>query len=284
MGDAYSKFENIIQEYWDNKGTTNAERVFWDDTKKVLLNYELLELLLTKSVDDGDSAQSGALAKGLDLWIAEELRAAGFVEEEVWPRLHEPRVVDPSVFRFVEKLPKKLSSELLEHIERSGSAEAKVQGAVYTKQVDVGMSSWLSGPEILISTKTMSRAYGKNLGNRFEEAYGDAVNLKKRYPLAAFGFFFLVNAEIADSDSDLSKAITMLRKLQEEEGAYDTSALLLVDFSSNRVRVPKQPSGIPQSLSPESFFASIVDIVLVNGPIDAHPGAHEKMNSAFVKI
>ena len=31
---------------------------------------------------------------------------------------------------------------------------------------------------------------GKNLSNRFEEAYGDAGNLRSRYPLAAVGFFW----------------------------------------------------------------------------------------------
>lgn len=45
----------------------------------------LLESLITRTIRDGDSAESGALARALDMWIAEELRAAGFAEGECGP-------------------------------------------------------------------------------------------------------------------------------------------------------------------------------------------------------
>lgn len=40
----------------------------------------------------------------------------------------------------------------------------------------------------------MLSSYGKNLRNRFEEAYGDAKNIRGRFPLVALGFLFLVRS------------------------------------------------------------------------------------------
>lgn len=200
------------------------------------------------------------------------------------PRLREPQVLDPSVGEFVEKLPKKLAKQCRDYFSRGGSATASVQGAVYQKQIDVGMSSWLAGPEILISTKTMSGSYGKNLANRFEEAYGDAMNLRKRYPLAAIGFFFLVDYEIASCSSDLSKAILMLRKLHEEDGAYDATALLLVDWSLGRAVVPSQKGLVPESLSAATFFSRIVNLVLLRGSVARHERAYEKANVCAMEL
>ena len=48
----------------------------------------------------------------------------------------------------------------------------------YEKPVDVVISRWDRGPEVLISTKAQLSSFGKNLPNRFEESYGDAGNLR----------------------------------------------------------------------------------------------------------
>lgn len=282
--DAYSKYEEVINDYWKAKGASNESRAFYGVDGIPDLNFELLEKIISKSVADSDTAQSGGLARGLDMWIAEELRAAGFITEEIWPRLHEPRVINPSVSHFISKLPSKLATECSARLDKAGSATANVQGAVYQKQIDVGMSSWLTGPEILISTKTMSGAYGKNLSNRFEEAYGDAMNLRKRFPLAAIGFFFLMNAKVLDSPGDLSKAITMLRKLQEEDGVYDVSALLLVDWSSGKAIIPDQSKIVPRALSAPLFFHRMIDLTIVRGAIGTHQVAADKANIVSVNF
>ena len=36
------------------------------------------------------------------------------------------------------------------------------------------MSSWATGPELMVSTKRMDSSFGKNAANRVEESYGDA--------------------------------------------------------------------------------------------------------------
>lgn len=62
-------------------------------------------------------------------------------------------------------------------LEFTGSS-ASIMGSTYMNQVGVKLSSWMTEPEVLISTKTMSSMFGKNLSSRFEVAHGDAKNLK----------------------------------------------------------------------------------------------------------
>lgn len=276
--DSYSKFEDIICTYWAEKGEDNASRAFWDEYGMPVPEYGLLDRIVQKAISDGDieRAQSGALAAGLDIWISGELRAAGFEDEQPWPRLHQPRVLDPAISKMLSEVPASKVADLSALIARSGSTYANVQGDAYEKQVDVGMSSWLTGPEILISTKTMTGSYGKNLKNRFEEAYGDAENLRKRYPLASIGFFFMLNVDITNNMSEFAKAVTMLGKLQGDKGAYDASALMLADLSGTGPVFSPQNDLVPEALSIPRFFERIVDMALVRGPMSAHAKARKK--------
>lgn len=271
MGDSYSKYEEILSEY---RLTRNDSKGFWDGNGVPALEYDLLDLLLSKSLSDGDKPQSGSFAKALDMWTAEQLRFAGFEEEEVWPRRVEPRVLDPEVLKFIDSMPLELAEHCRDRLRKKSSSNANVQGAVYQKQIDVGMSTWLTGPEILISTKTMCSSFGKNLANRFEEAYGDAMNLRKRYPMAAIGFVFLVSDEIRNSSSDFSKAISMLTKLQEDE-IYNCTAMILVDIENEKGIVDRESGLVPRSLSPEIFFSKIIEHTLLYGNINAHSLARE---------
>ena len=49
-------------------------------------DYDLLGRLLTIPVAAGAMSESGSFANGIDAWIAQELRGAGFGADEVWPR------------------------------------------------------------------------------------------------------------------------------------------------------------------------------------------------------
>lgn len=281
--DSYTKYDEILSEYRASLPGGLFGFNFWGDSVEPNLSYDLLSALLAKSISDGDVACSGGLAKALDMWVAEELRLAGFEEDAIWPRVGEPRVVDPAVIDFIEQLPSKLHSECMAKIGKAGSANANVRGAVYDKQIDVGMSSWLTGPEILISTKTMSGSFGKNLANRFEEAYGDAMNLRKRYPLAAIGFVFLVNAEILSESNSFVKAAAMLKKLQEDD-VYDASALLLYDDSCSSNLLSDENNQIPDDLKAESFFRKIIFRVLTIGSLSIHSSAREKIGADLIEV
>ncbi|WP_165173339.1 hypothetical protein [Adlercreutzia sp. ZJ242] len=275
--DAYSKFERTIESFWDGRGLCNASRRYWDEQKRPKVEISLLEELLSRSMADGDTSRSGSLARALDMWIAEELRAAGFDENAVWPRLHAPRVLDPSVFRFINAMSPSVAELCCRDLPRFAGANANVLGAAYCKQVDVGLSSWMTGPEILISTKTMSSSFGKNLANRFEEAYGDAKNLKGRHPLCTLGFFFLVNASIAEEKNTFAKAVSMLEKLQAESDAYDVTCLLLVDMDDSKVTVSRENDKVPDMLSVENFFKKIIELTLLRASPESHERAKAKV-------
>ncbi len=85
---------------------------------------------------------------------------------------------------FVGKLPAKERAALRQRIARGvgGFGAANLLGKNYVKQVDVVMSSWATGPELMVSTKRMDSSFGENAANRVEESYGDAKNLRLRYP------------------------------------------------------------------------------------------------------
>ena len=274
---SYRKFEDVINAYWEERGPSSAQRAYWGADGLPLLEIPLLEALLTRSVRDGDSTQSGGLAKALDMWVAEELRAAGFDGQAVWPRLSKPRVLDPAVLRFIGSLDPCTAEACRAALPAFAGSAANVLGSTYTKQIDVGLSSWMTGPEILISTKTMGSSFGKNLSNRFEEAYGDAKNLKGRHPMATLGFFFLVNAAIADEPRIFAKAVTMLEKLRMESDAYDATCLLLVDWdASGNVAVSAENERLPESLSAPAFFSDIGALTLLRAAPDSHEAARMK--------
>lgn len=265
---------------------------FWKDGAIPSLDYKMLLDLLKIPVERGDTVQSGLFANALDLWIARQFERAGFDEECIWPRAVEPRAADPSLVRAISGADD-LSDGQVTRLYQAGGAQtnANVMGAVYTKQVDVGMSNWLTGPELLVSTKTMSGSFGKNLANRFEEAYGDVKNLRDRYPLAAHGFFFLAHESILGEPSAFRKAVHMLRQLSRDGEVYDAVALLLVDWGPKAQLNNKQWSdvesvvltargieSVPTDLSCERFFAKLIGIVLQNSSIDTHSKARQLLS------
>lgn len=56
-------------------------------------DFSLLGGLLSIPVRQGAEQESGRFAKATDMWVAHELRRAGFDEDEVWPRRARPRVL-----------------------------------------------------------------------------------------------------------------------------------------------------------------------------------------------
>lgn len=239
----------------------------------------LLESLLARAAVEGKSAQSGNVAKALDVWVAEQLRCAGFPEASIWPRRVMPRAMDPSILSFIQKLPPSLAECCCDELpERFRSVQVSVMGAAYPKQVDVGMASWPSGPEILISTKTMGSSFGKNMANRFEEAYGDAKNLKSRHPFAAIGFVFLVHAAILEERSNYQKAISMLEKLRAEDDVYDSVCLIVAKWDASGAKlVSEEFAGVPGILSCAGFYSEIVRLTLKHAAPEAYQAVREQM-------
>ncbi|EMD9442904.1 hypothetical protein VXE32_006986 [Burkholderia cepacia] len=182
--------------------------------------------------------QSGVPALALDVWLSYELRRAGFGSDQVWPRPVHPRILPASVTSLLEDLPIKMQQTLAERVKKRASipgvtsSSASILGKNYLKQVDVIITDWATGPELLISTKRMDSSYGKNAPNRVEESYGDAKNLRLRHPLAALGFMFGLRSDILQKEPGTAAWLfDLLAKLGREDDAYHATCLVLMEYS-----------------------------------------------------
>lgn len=235
-------------------------------------DYELLADMLTIPRRAGSVSETGVFPRGIDLWLSHELRRAGFTDQETWPRASAPRVLPREIHLLLENLPRRVRQApgfdvrewLTERVAAMPSItpiDARILGRAYDKQVDVCVSRWDTGPELLISTKAQVVSFGKNLPNRYEEALGDAANLMARYPLAAVGFFFVQRATILRSEPDaFERTVDMMRKLRQDSvvagGAYTATGLCLVDWPEGGVAQrrargdrPRRRAGGPASRS-----------------------------------
>jgi hypothetical protein len=242
-------------------------------------DYDLLEGLIGVPIGQGQVAGSGRLAKAIDAWVAHELRRCGFPPDEVWPRLQKPRVLPREVGLFLQGLPKGLQGPAREQLLRNKAvapAEARVLGRAYVKQIDVLVAQWSRGPELLVSTKSMVSSFRNNLPNRFEESYGDAKNLRGRYPLAAMGFLFVLRSTVLDERGTFERAVDMLRKLRDEPGVYDATGIVLAEWSDESYGgVRLRRDSVPDDLDAGRFIAALVERVLDRTPLDMHVGVRE---------
>lgn len=200
-------------------------------------DYDTLTRLLGVPLLLDASSQSGVPALALDVWTAYELRRAGFEPDLVWPRAQPPRIL-PSTLVALRAGATAKQRLVLDEMLGSGKtfdgetgASANLLGKNYVKQVDVVMSAWHTGPEIMISTKRMDSSFGKNAANRVEESYGDAKNLRSRHPQAALGFVYgLRSTALTEAPRTTDWIVDLLGKLGREDDAYDAVALLVPDW------------------------------------------------------
>lgn len=238
----------------------------------------------------GSVSETGVFPRGIDLWLSHELRRAGFTDQETWPRASAPRVLPREIHLLLESLPRRVRQApgfdvrewLTERVAAMPSItpiDARILGRAYDKQVDVCVSRWDTGPELLISTKAQVASFGKNLPNRYEEALGDAANLMARYPLAAVGFFFVQRATILRSEPDaFERTVDMMRKLRQDSvvagGAYTATGLCLVDWpegewpSDGRAEIVHD--AVPEDLRADQFLTALVRKVVEVSPVSHH--------------
>lgn len=258
----------------------------------------------------GAATQTGVPALSLDVWLSYELRRAGFDPDAAWPRATHPRILPMPIARLLQQLPKRdrpaLEQRLTAKTPVAGvtSASASILGKNYLKQVDVIMTDWATGPELLISTKRMDSSFGKNAANRVEESYGDAKNLRLRHPLAALGFVYGLRSDILDTEPDTAAwLIDLLQKLGREDDAYHATCLVMLDYDDPvaapagggedpeqaavvdgmTARLPPvalRHDAIPDDLAPARFLAAMVDRVLDATPVNFHTEARRRKKAA----
>lgn len=237
---AWTLFDRIVADAAPGKVHTNP----WVRTEGNVLVYRpdftTLKRLLGVPLYLNAVTQSGVPALALDVWVSYEMRRAGFDNDAVWPRAEHPRIMPRAVVSLLAGLTpserKKLENRLTRETPMKGvvSSSASILGKNYFKQVDVVMSDWDTGPEILISTKRMDSSFGKNAANRVEESYGDAKNLRLRHPLAALGFVYGLRSTILKEEPDKAEwIIDLLHKLGNEDDAYHAVGLLMIQYSDD---------------------------------------------------
>lgn len=233
-------FDRIVDEAAPGGVHTNPWRV---DRRAGLVyepDFATLVRLLGVPLFLRAATTTGAPALALDVWLSYELRRAGLDPDAVWPRAASPRVLPAPIVSLL-KVVNKAERESLEKRLTRGSpptgvagTNANILGKNYVKQVDVGLSSWATGPEVLISTKRMDSSFGKNAANRVEESYGDAKNLRMRHPMAALGFAYGLRSTIFQKEPAKAEwLVDLLGKLGREDDAYHAVTLIVIEYGDD---------------------------------------------------
>ncbi len=281
--DAFSGFDPLLT-------AADVEASPWAHGR-YMPQLDLLRELLSLPISAGDKQESGRVAKALDAWIAHELRRAGFPADAVWPRTRRPRVLPEDLAPLegqLEALAQALADAEAEGervkppaLRRAiraldgtlpGTHEAYILGDFYAKQIDVAISSWRRGPDVLVSTKTMLSSYRKNLKNRHEEAVGEVMSLRARHPMATMGYAYLVRSNVFEEEGAYAILYDILERLRRPGAAYDATMLLVVDWDDAdpqpQVTSIDQPSDV---LDAARFFEDLIDCVTDRSPIKEHP-------------
>lgn len=245
-------------------------------------DFDRLAGLISACVGSGAwrARQSGDLGLALDLWVADELRRAGYEADAVWPRSADPRVLPAAVARAINRLS---ASQRRDPIVRritdsAGAAGAAVQGEFFAKAVDVLVADWDRGVELMVSTKAMVSSFGKNLTNRWEEFVGDLRNIRGRFPMAALGVVFLADHSIVEGEPySFQRLQDMLRKLRLETSsgrAYDATMLLLAKPTGGS-RAELMLLDVPDDLAPGQFYEALFRRVFERLPVSERAAARD---------
>jgi hypothetical protein len=253
-----------------------------------IADMDLLRALLKLTL--GTKQQSGRTAKAFDAWIAHELRRAGFAPDAVWPRTRRPRVLPAELAELegaIDELVAALEAAEADgtkltparvrkairslNDQRLGEKDAYILGDFYAKQVDVVISSWRRGPELLVSTKTMFSSYRNNFKNRHEEAVGEVDTLRRRHPMAAMGFAFLVRSNIYDGGGDYALLQNILTRLRRPGETFDATMLLVAEWDDDDPAGSLKPLDQPDpQLGAANFFADLLRATIERTPVAEH--------------
>lgn len=243
-------------------------------------NLNHLEELLSLCVRGSKwvKSQGGDMPQAIDLWVARELRRAGYEADAVWPREQEPRVLPASVARAVTRLSKRdrENPAVARIVAKSGAVSPVVFGEFFPKSVDVLVADWDRGMELMVSTKGMTSSFGKNMNNRWEEFAGDLRNLRGRFPLAVLGIVYLADASIQKAGNNYGRLVDMLLRLRLKaplNPAYDATTLLLARPDDGKARLVMDD--VPTELHPDQFFEGLLRAAFERLPVSERDGARK---------
>jgi hypothetical protein len=258
----------------------------WKEGGEYEFDRKLLLDLIDVQIQGGAAGvpATGGLAVAVDIWIATELRRAGIRPDIVWPRTSQPRVLPQALakaagrFRYAKdgKVRDVQEATIQSLATLAGSGSTNILGGFFAKEIDVVIAEFDRGLELAVSSKTMTGSFGKNITNRFEEASGDLLNIRRRYPLATFGYVYLVTSNVFEEPSGWDRIKDMLRKLKsltpgDERGSYDATCLLVLDRTSSKPKLLEDE--VPDDLSPNRFFGEMLSGLFSRSPVSEHQEA-----------
>lgn len=149
-----------------------------------------------------------------------------------------------------------------------GGSDASILGRFYAKQVDVVVSDWRRGPDVLISSKSQFSSYLNNKNNRYEEAIGEAKNLRDRYPMAAMGYAYIVRDNVFDGGA-FELLRDLLARLRKPDGPFDATVMLVAEWDDTTRDLVRVEDPAPLLALPR-FFEDLLNAVMANTPVDIH--------------
>jgi hypothetical protein len=156
-----------------------------------------------------------------------------------------------------------------------GGSETNILGRFYRKQVDaVVLSDWLRGPDVLVSGKTQFSSYLNNKNNRYEEAIGEAHNLRDRYPLAAMGFAYLVRSNVFEGGA-FELLRDLLVRLRRPDGPFDATVLLVAEWDKKTRKLMSVEDPAPALALPR-FFEDLLNALMAYTPVDVYQGVRAR--------
>jgi len=139
--------------------------------------------------------------------------------------------------------------------DRRGIDDA-VLGFVRTKDIDV--VAWRADqPVVAISCKSLFKNPGGTVPNRLDDAIGEAVNLRKRWPAIRLGYVMIFDMRIAkpgprshDWSLVLQEGILRLTNNESPPPIIDSAALFLIEAARPKLAF----ASVDPTLEFEGFF------------------------------
>jgi len=131
-----------------------------------------------------------------------------------------------------------------------------IPGFVRTKDIDV--VAWRGAePVVAISCKSLFKNPGGTVPNRLDDAVGEAVNLRKRWPSIRLGYVMIFDMRIAkpgpksrDWSVSLQEGVLRLTSNESPPPIIDSAALLLIEAVHPRLLL----KSVEPTLEFEGFF------------------------------
>ena len=104
-------------------------------------------------------------------------------------------------------------------------------------------------------------------------------NIRRRYPLATFGYCYLVTGNVPrDEPAAFERIKDMCNKLRslstaDETASYDATCLLVVEIDKKKVELDEDL--VPEDLSPDRFFETLLTTLFSRSPVLEHGSARE---------